>query len=226
MTIGTANDDVIGHAPCMKLLTRLAVVVVASVVLAVLAAWWPPPDVGCRAAIGYRDNVPLEQQLGTWAWTLPWLVVAYDELEIVTATRNNDKREALIEALADAADDGCEVDLYFFAHHGNFVSWIEQASRVPKLRLVYDTGAGDARQGPRWIESGAGAFVGHPGGNIAPVFFGFFLPDWIQGENVDDAVHTANNKTWAFIEALELDATGRLWRGTEAVAFGDTTLTR
>ncbi|MDP2345255.1 MAG: hypothetical protein Q8O67_30200 [Deltaproteobacteria bacterium] len=203
-----------------------AVVVVAFVVVTAVIAWWPPPAEGCRAAIGYRDNVPLDQQLGSWAWTLPWLVAGYDEVEIFTATASNDKRADWTDALADAADDNCEVDLYIFAHGDDYASWIEQAPRRPALRLVYDTGAGDARQGHRWIAAGAGAFVGHPGGNIAPVWFGFFLPEWMTGSSVDDATATANAKTRTFIDTFGIDASGRLWRGTKAVGFGDVGMSR
>ncbi len=213
----------------MKVLARWsvlpAVVVVAVGGAAVQSALSQPP-VGCRTAIAYRDNVPLEQQLGTWAWTLPWLELSYDEVETFTATGGNNKRAELIEALAEADDDACEVDLYFFAHGADYVSWIERAPQVPRLRLVYDTGAGDARQGPRWMKAGASAFVGHGGDNFAPVFFAFFLPAWITGSNVDDAIASANRKTLAVLERLGIDADGRLWRGTEAIGYGNLTRTR
>jgi hypothetical protein len=209
----------------MRFPERIAAVAVVVVVVVVVVVW-PPPAEGCRMAIGYRDNVPIEQQVGSWAWTLPWLLVGYDEVELFTATASDDKRAAWSQSLDDAAADRCEVDLFIFAHGNDYASWIEGVSRRPALRLVYDTGAGDARQGPRWIDAGARAFVGHPGGNIAPVWFAFFLPEWMIGETVDDATAIANDKTCTFIDTMGLDDGARLKRSTQALTFGDGKTTR
>src|SRR5439155_23767070 len=107
-------------------------------------------------------------------------------------------------------------------------AWVEAIApdERPALRLVYDTGGGSASYGPRWLEAGAATFVGHPGGNLAPVFYAFFLPKYVGGESIERAVREANSATRDFIYStgplLALAGVGdrdELWRNTEAQIF-------
>lgn len=185
----------------------------------------------CTAAVALRDHVPVEQKLGTEAFTVPLLHVGYDRVTYLTANEHDRRRDDVVEALRDAAEAKCTVDLFFLAHGDDFVSWVAAMPEEerPWLRLVYDTGAGDARQGQEWLDVGARAFVGHPGANLAPVFYAFFLPAWIGGATLEDAVGGSNAKTFVVIDSARPylgDDTGPLWRGTRAQLFGDPTLTR
>jgi len=181
----------------------------------------------CSAAIALRDHVPLEQKLGTQAFTVPHLSAAYDHVAYLTADEDDDARTAWRAALDTARRDHCVVDLFFLAHGDDFVSWYASipVNERPRLRFVYDTGAGDLRQGARWIDEGARSFVGHPGGNVAPVFYAFFLPAFLDGARLDQAVARANERTKKTIDAVRsFLADGepeQLWRGTRAEIVGD-----
>ena len=186
----------------------------------------------CATAIALRDRVPFEQMLGTKAFSVPLLAAGYDSYIYLEATADDDGRGRLLAALAAARaesdGEGCSVDLFLLAHGDEFVSWVEDmpAAQVPPLRLVYDTGAGDARQGPRWLALGARSFVGHPGANLAPVFYAFFLPTWIGGAPIGDVVSESNRRAFAVIVGARPylgEQTGALWRGTRAELFGDAT---
>ena len=77
------------------------------------------------------------------------------------------------------------------------------------------------------------AFVGHPGGNIAPLFYVKFLPRWIAGQPLASAVAAANAETHEAMVSMPGRAiatvtgwvsgrpvdTGALWDGTEAQVF-------
>lgn len=184
----------------------------------------------CATAIALRDHVPMEQMLGTKAYTVPWLMGGYDSYRYLEATDDDDGRARLVAALAAARaqrdGEGCSVDLFLLAHGDDFASWVEgmPAEQVPPLRLVYDTGAGDAQQGPRWLALGARSFVGHPGANLAPVFYAFFLPAWIGGAPIGDVVSESNRRAFAVIVGARPylgEQAGALWRGTRAQLFGE-----
>ncbi|MCC7073776.1 MAG: hypothetical protein IT383_20875 [Deltaproteobacteria bacterium] len=184
----------------------------------------------CTAAIALRDLVPAEQMLGTKLFTWPLLAASYDHVTYLEASDGDDGRVRVQAALAAerAAQGGeaCSVDLLFLAHGDQFAAWVEELPKneLPPLRLVYDTGAGDATQGERWLALGARAFVGHPGNNVAPVFYAFFLPAWLGGATVEDAVASSNMRTFAILRGTRAylgDESASLWRGTRARLFGD-----
>jgi hypothetical protein len=183
----------------------------------------------CVQAIALRDKVPLDQMVGTMLFTRPLLAAGYDAHVYVEATDDDDGRARVQAALARARDEDCTVDVFFLAHGDDFVSWLEAMpeDERPRVRLVYDTGAGDAQQGERWLDVGALSFVGHPGANMAPVFYAYFLPAWLGGAALNACVGEANRKTFITLDALRpyLGAeTGALWRGTRAQLFGASTL--
>ena len=82
------------------------------------------------------------------------------------------------------------MDLYLLAHHNHYVNWVAQVPAAARshLRLVYNTGCRDVRQGPRWLNLGARAYVGHPGESASPVFYFFFLRRWTRGYSLGEAV--------------------------------------
>lgn len=176
---------------------------------------------GCRVAVAYRDHVPFEQKAGSWLFSLPLMWTAYDRVISITGNAVDDKRGEFVAALNAEADEGCSVDLWFMVLGDDYASWVESAARRPRLHLVYDTGGGSAWQGQRWQDLGAESFVGHPGANVAPVFFTFFLPAWLRGVPLDDAVASANETTRKLITLSGIDADGSLWRNTEAAVFGE-----
>lgn len=187
------------------------------------------------AAVALRDAVPKYQQLGTEYFTEPRLEGGYAKHWYLTATPENDRRTAFIAALKEATRDYPEVDVFFLAHGNSYVRWVEELEPAArkKIRLVYDTGGGSALQGPRWMRLGVQAFVGHPGGNIAPLFYVKFLPRWVAGEKLEVAVASANADTHeamvsvpgraiasvtGWVSGRPVD-TAALWDGTEAQLF-------
>lgn len=179
----------------------------------------------CTVAVALRDLVPGEQMLGTMLFTRPLLAAGYDEHVYIEAGEDDDGRGRLLAAFDDARDRECTVDLFFLAHGDDFAGWVSARDvALPRLRLVYDTGAGGAAQGDAWIALGAEAFVGHPGANLAPIFYGSFLPAWIGGATVEQAVARSNRRTHDTMRrwrAVIGDDTESLWHGTRAIVFGD-----
>ncbi|MHB8877913.1 MAG: hypothetical protein ACYC8T_29820 [Myxococcaceae bacterium] len=201
------------------------------------------PSTGSRpraAAVAIRDAVPAYQQWGSEGFTVPYLSSGYERHWYLTESAAAKKGEALRTALDEATREFEVVDLFLLAHGNRYVE--DVASLAPeqrrRVRLVYNTGGGDADQGPRWLSLGVGAYVAHPGGNVAPVFYGYFLPAWVDGMALGDAVDHANRKTHGHLTSSaastafewseklggpRVDA-ARLWEGTEAQLFGDPAL--
>ncbi len=206
-----------------------------SLVALALSIQLVPAVKGGAAAVALRDAVPKYQQLGTEYFTEPRLEKAYARHWYLTAAPDDSQHDAFVAALTEATRDYPEVDVFLLAHGNSYVRWVEElpsASRA-KIRLVYDTGGGSATQGPQWLRVGVRAFVGHPGGNIAPLFYVKFLPRWLAGEKLEDAVASANAETHEAMVSLPGKAiatvtgwvvgapvdTAVLWDGTEAQLF-------
>lgn len=211
--------------------------------LVCLSACAPEPKTaGPRiAAVALRDDVPGYQQWATERFTVPVLEDAWDAHTYLTATPSDSRETEFLEALRHHAASADAVDVFLLAHGNRYDTWAAKLDPVTraKLRLVYNTGAGDASQGPHWLALGAKAYVGHPGNNVAPVFYQSFLRAWAKGRVLKDAVKDANAETrgsltnGVTVTALEvLEQAGgprlnasTLWRGTEAQLDGDATLT-
>ena len=191
----------------------------------------------CVMAIALRDFVPAEQRIASQQFTAP-LLRGYGaaDARYLTATADDDGRVLMGEALRAAKDRGCAVDLWLMDNSGAYVSWLESLPREqrPVLRLVYDTGAGGGAYAARWLHVGARTVVAHSGGgNLAPVFYVLFLPRFMHGLSVADAVDDANRETSAVVHGVAkvigsvADVNeGELWSNTEARVFGDADLVR
>lgn len=183
-----------------------------------------------RAAVALRDHVIPFQQWGTKLFTLPHLESAYDHVYYLTEAIPGDQHDAMVADLEQALRENDEVDLFLLAHSNRFIYW---ASEVPpelreKLRLVYNTGCGDAVQGPSWLALGARAYVGHPSSHsLSPIFYVYFLRRWVRGWSLGDAVSAANGEAHRRVTWFGLDdpagdpravLVGRadLWVGGEA----------
>jgi hypothetical protein len=174
------------------------------------------------AALAIRDDVSDFQKWGTKTFSLQFLEPAYAHVDYFVEARAENprgERDAFIRALRRALEKHESVDLFLLAHSNHYKS----------IRLVYNTGCGDADQGGDWMALGAGAYVGHPGSNLAPIFVYYFLPEWSQGTELDQAVARANEATkdeiLGGVTMLVLKAAGEdpevYWRNTEARIFGD-----
>jgi len=210
--------------------------------LLLLAACSTAPGPGARhAVVVLRDHVPRYQKLASEQFTLHYVEDAYDECAYLEATATDAGKTRLLDALTAAAKANDTVDLVLLAHGNRYDDWVaslDGATRA-KLRFVYNTGGGDASQGPAWLALGARAYVGHPGGNVAPVFLAHLLPRWVDGTRLDDAVDAANKQTKADLDSTAASVvtsvlaalggpktnTARLWAGTEAQLYGDGSLT-
>jgi hypothetical protein len=207
--------------------------------LLLLAACSPAPSSAPRpttAAVAIRDLVPGYQQWGTEKFTVPKLNDGYDAHWYLTESKRGEKHKAFVDALTEACTKYDAVDVWLLAHGNHYIDW---AAEVPmpergRLRLVYDTGGGSAELGTEWIRLGAKAFVGHPSSNVAPLFYARFLPAWLEGKPLKDAVDTANAAMkddldstlakWIEKFAGKPGELKRLEAGTDAETFGDVSL--
>lgn len=147
-----------------------------------------------EAALALRDDVPDYQKGFTAQFTVPRLRENYDAYWYFTQSRESDQRTAFIKALDQATRTYDTVDVFFLAHTNRFIDWVAvlPADQRRKIRLVYDTGCGDAKLASEWLDLGVHSFVGHGDENIAPVFYVSFLPAWLDGVGADEAVARAN----------------------------------
>lgn len=163
-----------------------------------------------RAAIAIRDDVIAFQKWGTRSFTLPALERGYDRVWYFTESEGSSARAAFVAAVAEACAEYQTVDLYLLAHANRYVDAVAALGpeRTAPLRLVYNTGCGDADQSTRWLSVGADAYVGHVGVSQSPVFFVYFLRRWVAGAPLGESVVAAN------------DETRRVLRVVGRVAFG------
>ncbi len=175
----------------------LPIAAVALLVAAVERPLWPSrPAAGRerRAALAIRDDVIPFQKWGTRAFTLPYLERHYDRVWYFTQSKTERKRAEFEGALAEALGAYDAVDLFLLAHANAYVSWVADLDPAlrSRLRLVYNTGCGDADQAARWLELGAKSYVGHVGESNSPVFYVYFLRRWVLGERVGEATDEGN----------------------------------
>lgn len=239
-----AGTSLSAELPKRRMLARLAVVAAvsaAAVTLAGRAAAADPPR-SHAAAIAIRDHVPGYQKFFSRQFTVPRLEGGYADYTYLTEGAHERKHDELLDAVRKANARFEAVDLFLLTNGEPYVRWIAElpAAERSHLRLVYNTGAGGAAQGREWIELGARAYVGHPSDNVAPVFYVYFLPAWLEGRTVEEATRLANEATHDHLfsegadHLLELvrfvgnndGATPeQLWAGTEAKLFGDAAVT-
>jgi len=166
-----------------------------------------------RAAIAIRDDVIAFQKWGTRSFTLPVLERGYDRVLYFTEYGGTETRDAFVAAVAEACAAYATVDVYLLAHGNRYIDTIERlgAERTASLRLVYNTGCGDADQSTRWLAVGADVYVGHVGTSQSPVFFVYFARRWVAGATLADAVADANAATGrilALVGRVALDDAG------------------
>lgn len=148
-----------------------------------------------RAAIAIRDNVSSFQKWGSKHFTAPYLYKYYDAAWYFTQTGQGDCKETFLSTLDTALQRYPEVDLFLLAHSNQYIAWVAETppKRRRHIRLVYNTGCRDLRQGPSWLGLGAKAYVGHSGLSASPVFYFFFLRRWTRGLTLNDAVEESNS---------------------------------
>lgn len=193
-----------------------------------------------RGAVFFRDFVPGYQMVASREYTLSAFGSAWQHVDYLEATPTDGGRVRCLDAIRARAAADATVDVFFLSHGNSYDGWLAdlEAPARQKLRLVYSTGAGGASQGPAMVRLGARAYVGHPGGNVAPLFYRAFLKRWVGGVSLRTAVddgntETKNDLTGSMVKGLArgLDAVGgphldppSLWAGTEAQVFGDASL--
>lgn len=207
---------------------RLAYIAVAFAACGAVVAMPPGgPHRKGEAAIAIRDRVPGYQQVFTERYTVPRLEAAYEQAWYFTETPAVSRRNELYAALDEATRRYEHVDLFLLAHGNRYIDVVRRLppAQRAKLRLVYDTGGGSARQGEEWKTLGVGTFVGHPGGNIAPVFYLSFLPEWVRSQDAekaqkagDEAVHELLFGPVGNVANRWMDRDG-LWAGTQSQRF-------
>jgi hypothetical protein len=182
------------------------------------------------AAVALRDDVPGYQKFFTAQYTQPRLEAGYERAWYLTATPLEPRHAELVAALDEATLRYETVDVFLLAHGNRYIDWVAElpAAQRARIRLVYDTGGGSAHYGHGWRSLGVHAFVGHPGNNIAPLFYVYFLPQWLRDVPLSTAVADANARTKAWLDGPFGKVLGRfvdvptLWAGTEAEVFDET----
>jgi hypothetical protein len=181
-----------------------------------------------RAALAIRDNVSPFQKWGSKQFTLPYLERYYDAAWYFTQTHRGDCKDAFISNLNTALQRYPEVDLFLLAHSNQYIDWVAElpSERRSHIRLVYNTGCRDLRQGPSWVNLGAKAYVGHPDVSASPVFYFFFLRRWTRGAPLHDAMEESNNLMRLNLARAEVLSFGnvnaaKLSRASEAFCYGD-----
>jgi SAM-dependent methyltransferase len=160
------------------------------------------------AALALRDDVPDYQKGFTAQFTVPRLRDAYDAYWYFTQSPGHDVHADFVAALERATREYDAVDVFLLAHTNRFIDWIAELPphQRSRIRLVYDTGCGDAQLAQEWLALGVHSFVGHGDDNVAPVFYVSFLPAWLDGVGADEAVARANRA----MEARLTNPLGRL----------------
>jgi len=187
-----------------------------------------PPGKERRAALAIRDNVSPFQKWGSKQFTLPYLDKYYDASWYFTQTRRGDYKDGFLSTLDAALQRYPEVDLFLLAHSNQYIAWVAELppERRSHIRLVYNTGCRDLRQGSSWLGLGAKAYVGHPGVSASPVFYFFFLRRWIRGSTLHDAVEESNSLMRLNLARVEILSFGnvdaaKVSQASEAFYYGD-----
>ncbi len=190
-----------------------------------------PPGREHRAALAIRDNVTPFQKWGTKLFTWGYLKRYYGAAWYFTQAKKGDLEDEFVACLDEALDRYPAVDLYLLAHTNEYVDWVAQlpVERRQRIRFVYNTGCHNLPQGPRWLELGADAYIGHPGVSSSSVFYCFLLRRWTRGGTLDDAITAGNavaDKTFRQYELLTMGRAKADWFIQESTAssFGDTRL--
>lgn len=153
-----------------------------------------PPGRGQRAALAIRDDVIPFQKWGSKIFTEGYLHRYYHGAWYFTQSAADSREAEFTECLSRALERYDAVDLLLLAHTNKYLEWVaalppEHRSR---LRMVYNTGCHNLNQGPRWLELGADAYVGHPGESSSSVFYVYFLRRWRRGWPLDRNVEASN----------------------------------
>jgi len=190
-----------------------------------------PPGRERRAALAIRDNVTPFQKWGTRQFTAPYLDRYYDRAWYFTQTRSGDCKEEFLAALNTALERYPDVDLFLLAHFNNYIRWVAQVPLAQRahLRLIYNTGCYDLKQGDAWMQLGAKAYVGHPGESASPVFYFYFLRRWSRGMPLKEAMEDSNALMRSALKRGESGSFGKLNAAqiaheSEAFSYGNTTL--
>jgi hypothetical protein len=150
-----------------------------------------------NAVVAIRDNVPGYQKLATKLFSKPWFNRMYDgvsyleEKDIVTQERK------FKEAIIGSAKLYDSVDIFILAHGNRMVVWLYDIadSIKGKIRLVYNCGCDNYKQGDIWKGQGVKYYLAHNGKlSLSPVFYFFFLKRWTAGCDLESCIKTANAK--------------------------------
>jgi hypothetical protein len=180
-----------------------------------------------RAAVAVRDFVPRFEQWGTREFTVPYLEKHYERTYYLTFPDRAGEMPKFANAVEEALSEADGVDLFLLSHSNEFAAGVARidADRRTRLRMVYNCGCGNAEQGPTWLKLGAKAYIGHVGERSqSPVFYVYFLRDWVGGVAVGEAVANANaDAGWVFDRVYPNPAAVRA--ATEAKLYGNANLT-
>ncbi len=152
-------------------------------------------------AIAIRDNVIPFQKLGSRLFTIPYLSAKYINYTYFTQYYKEDKREAFKDSLYSYLNKYDSVDIYLLAHTNYYYTWLDTFPRnkLKKIRMVYNTGCGNANQANIWLSMGVSSYIGHTGiKSQSPVFYFFFLRRLLVSNNIKNSVDKANQMTESF----------------------------
>jgi len=181
-----------------------------------------------RAVVAIRDPEKPFMQWGTRLFTWPYLSRHYGRAWLFTQASKEDQKEAIVAAMNEALRSCDSLDLFLLAHSNSFHEWVgilDEELRRKKLRMVYNTGCYNARQGETWLELGAKTYIGHPGNSVSPPFYVFYTRRWVKGSTVRDAFDEGNALAKRLFDRLErvmpskIDS-DKVWQTSHAILFG------
>ena len=182
-----------------------------------------------RAVVAIRDPEKPFMQWGTRLFTAPCLSRHYDRAYCFTQASKKDQKEEIEAALEEALRNYETVDIFLLAHSNRYHEWVAEMDenlRFQRLRLVYNTGCYNAKQGDIWLKLGAKTYIGHPGSSMSPPFYVFFTRRWVRGSSAREAYDQGNALAKRLFFRLERAVPSRMdaekiWKNTKAVFFGD-----
>lgn len=196
------------------------------------------------AAFAIVNNPPSPLQWGSYNFITP-LLESYEEHDIfeprvAARGRREIDSAAFVQRLRLALGRRSVVDLFILAHGNDYYRLLDgiEPSLRQRLRLVYNSGCGDAHDARQWQLRGVRAYVSHPDYSMSPVFLNRFRTYWWSGRTLKEAVTLANERLhqvfverrgFDLLEAWYLIVTRRrgeqAYRNTLATLFGEEDLT-
>ena len=179
-------------------------------------------------AIAIRDDESAFFKWGSKLFTVPYINKYYSGSMYFTQYQHDDKKAEIVTSLKKLLETNEYVDIYLLAHSNYYYMYVEEIEPElrSKIRLVYNTGCGNATQYEYWLNLGAKSYVSHKNkGSLSPFFYFCFLRRWSKGYTLANATNVSNRIAIKKIRNLSKINTGIKNNfdnlNPEAILYGD-----